>query len=91
MTNRESRLYTKSMEEKQTQRITLDDLASMIERNIAHKEDLERQTAHIENFIREENTKLATMIEKIPTREELVSHTQVIHRLERIEKELHLR
>ncbi len=79
------------MEEKQTQKVTLDDLAAMIERNIAHKEDLERHTTHIENFIREENAKLTSLIEKIPTRDELVSHTQIIHRLERIEEQLHLK
>ena len=74
-----------------TQKVTLDDLAAMIERNIAHKEDLERHTTHIENFIREENAKLTSLIEKIPTRDELVSHTQIIHRLERIEEQLHLK
>ena len=91
LTKEVSHTYTKPMEEKQTQKVTLDDLAAMIERNIAHKEDLERHTAHIENFIRDENAKLANMIAKIPTRDELISHTQVMHRLDRIEEQLHLK
>jgi len=35
------------MEEKETNHVTLEDLASMIERNIAHKEDIDRLENHL--------------------------------------------
>ncbi len=52
-------------------RITMEDLARIIQDNYATKADLDERTDHIESFIQDENTKLAEMIAKIPTRDEL--------------------
>ena len=54
------------------------------------KQELEQRTDHIENFIHEENSKLAEMISKIPTRDELLGQATLMKRLERIEKHLNL-
>ena len=51
------------MGEKITQKMTTDKLAGIIERTIAHKEDISRLENHLVNIV--------GMIEKLPTRDEI--------------------
>lgn len=64
------------MDDKQTQKVTLEDLASMIERNIAHKEDIDRLENHM--------VKLVTMVERLPTRDEMRELLQLRQRVDEI-------
>lgn len=63
------------MEEKVTQKITIDELAGMIERNIAHKEDINRLENHLVGIV--------GMIEKLPTRDEV---RDLLHLRQRIDE-----
>ena len=65
-----------------TNRVTLEDLAQMVERNIAHKEDIER----LENEI----LTTQALVKKIPDLviEKLTEHQGILTRLERVERKL---
>jgi len=62
------------MDEKQTNRVTLDDLAAMVEHNIAHKEDVDRLENHL--------VRIEGMIEKLPTRAEIAELLQLRQRID---------
>jgi hypothetical protein len=76
------------MKSKITRKITIDDLACMVQENFATKEDLARTETNIERYIDEANAKLARMIEKIPTQDQLISYVELNKRLARVERKL---
>ena len=82
------------MDEKQTlaghaNRVTLDELAGMIQRSVAHKTDLDKQTAHIEHYIRERHHELVELIKKIPTRDELEDYRTLQKQMADVRRVLH--
>lgn len=66
--------YAEDMSDKETLRVTLEDLASMIERNIAHKEDIDR----LENNL----VRIEGKIDQLPTRNEILDLLGLRTRLE---------
>lgn len=60
----------------------------MVQENFATKEDLARTETNIERYIDEANAKLARMIEKIPTQDQLISYVELNKRLARVERKL---
>ncbi|MEK7576811.1 MAG: hypothetical protein AAB482_03925 [Patescibacteria group bacterium] len=52
------------MEEKTTQRVTVDELARMIENDITHKEDIDR----LGDLMNENTTKILAVMQQLPTK-----------------------
>lgn len=71
-----------------TNKVTLDELAGMIQRSVAHKTDLDLQRFALERFIENENAKLAALIAKIPTRDELDALLRLHERVAALERDL---
>jgi len=71
------------MDEKITQRVTLDDLAAMIERTIAHKEDLER--------IEKITTETLVLVRELPQRirDEILDVASLNRRVSEIRHVIH--
>ncbi|MEK7631130.1 MAG: hypothetical protein AAB417_03840 [Patescibacteria group bacterium] len=75
------------MDDKQTQKVTLDDLASMIERNIAHKEDIDRLENHMVGMDGKMN-KMVEMIAQLPTRDEMRDLLSIRQRVDEIARNI---
>lgn len=72
------------MDEKQTNRVTLEELASMIERNIAHKEDIEKTQEQIFAHIDERHNELVELVKKIPTRDEFADFKSLREQMSKV-------